>query len=99
MFDLGYFADAKSSDQEVSTGWTTIEDHKVFPRLSDRVPDPITPSDQDSPGQGSWQNGNGSDDDSGSDDIPNVNAAQQTRMAEESDEDDDVNPHKVRIPG
>jgi len=81
----------------MSTGWTSIEEHKVFPRLSDRIPEPITPIDDDSPGQDSWQNGNGSDNESGSDDIPSkVNGTQQTRMAEESDEDDDVDPLKVR---
>ena len=96
MFDLAFFSDDNLSYQGISTGWT-IKDHEIFPRLSDRISDPISPIDESGPGRGSWQTGNDSENDRGSDDIPNTtNEWQQAHVAEESEEDDWVNPYEVR---
>lgn len=89
LFEMSYFSDAKNSDGAIATGWSVIDETRQFPSLSSRLPESGAPVDQDSPGTESWANGNGSDNGSGSDEASG-NVASQTRMAEESSEEEVV---------
>lgn len=89
LFEMSYFSDTRNSDGAVATGWGSVEDHRQFPTIASRLPESDTPADQDSPGNEGWNNVNGSDNDSGSDGTPS-NGPSQTRMAEESSDEEPV---------
>lgn len=95
LFEMGYFSDTRNSDGAIATGWGSVEDHKQFPTISSRLPESDSPADQNSPSNDSWNNANGSDNESGSDGTPS-NVPSQTRMADESSEDEVV-PYKVGL--
>ena len=78
----------------MATGWNAVEDNKTYPKLSTRLPEPDTPVDDDTQSTGEWTNGNASDNESGSEES-SVNAPTQTRMAEESSEDEVTVSFKV----
>jgi len=88
LFGLSYFSEAGSA---IPTGWTGgRDDSKVYPRLDSRLPPPEENS--PSPADGS------SDNESGQDDIPPAGLMSVTRMADESDEEEDDGPRQVRPP-
>ncbi|PKS12947.1 hypothetical protein jhhlp_000288, partial [Lomentospora prolificans] len=87
LFEMSYFSDGRNSDGVMATGWNAVEDNKTYPKLSTRLPEPDTPVDDDTQSTGEWTNGNASDNESGSEES-SVNAPTQTRMAEESSEDE-----------
>lgn len=89
LFEMSYFSDQRNSDGAIATGWGSVEDHRQFPTIASRLPESDTAADHDSPSNESWNNANGSDNESGSDDAPN-NMPSQTRMADESSEEDPV---------
>ncbi|MBE3049431.1 hypothetical protein IMZ48_44420 [Candidatus Bathyarchaeota archaeon] len=96
MFEMGYFRDTtKNADGVVATGWGVVDDNKQYPTIASRLPESDAPADQDSPSNESWNNANGSDNESGSDGTPS-NVLPQTRMADESSEEETVS-HKVRL--
>ena len=94
LFEMGYFTDLRSGDGAMATGWSGVEDNKIYPKLSSRLPEPETPIDDDAQSTGEWTNGNASDNESvseeGSTDVPT-----QTRMADESSEDEVAVSFKV----
>lgn len=89
LFELSYFSDQRNSDGPIATGWGSVEDHRQYPTIASRLPESEMPVDHDSPSNESCNNANGSDNESGSDETPN-NLASQTRMADESSEEDPV---------
>lgn len=94
LFEMSYFSDGRNSDGIMATGWNVVDDNKEFPRLSTRMPEPETPVDDETQSTADWPNGNASDNESGSEESsPGVPA--QTRMAEESSEDDVTVSYRV----
>ncbi|SPO02727.1 uncharacterized protein DNG_05402 [Cephalotrichum gorgonifer] len=83
LFEMSYFTDGRNSDGVMATGWSTVDETRQFPSLSSRLPEPDMSVDQDNPSTESWPNGNGSDNESGSDKASS-NVPSQTRMMEES---------------
>lgn len=86
LFEMSYFSDSRNSDGAVATGWGTVDD-KQLNTIASRLPESETPADQDSPDNEAWNNANGSNE-SGSDE--DSSAPTQTRMADESSEEEAV---------
>ncbi|KAK0711421.1 hypothetical protein B0H67DRAFT_602227 [Lasiosphaeris hirsuta] len=80
LFELSYFQEQGTS---IPTGWQTIQDENVLPRLSTRQPKPAT-SDVEMRSPGAWE---GSDE-SGSEESPRAQPS-NTRMVDESSDDED----------
>ncbi|KAI9904958.1 hypothetical protein N3K66_001487 [Trichothecium roseum] len=80
LFELSYFTD--SSDGPIPTGWSAIDGHRAFPKLSDRLPQESEEDDgQASPKSwGSTASGN----EESSNDEAQKDGSSQTRMNEES---------------
>lgn len=92
LFELSYFSDP-NDNSIIPTGWNSVDDNKSYTRISTRAPEEASPVDQDTPGN--WTNGAASDDESESEDASQATA--QTRMADESDDEDEpVHVTKVR---
>ncbi|GJC86757.1 putative ubiquitin carboxyl-terminal hydrolase 12 [Colletotrichum liriopes] len=83
LFDLGYFAE--TNDSGLPTGWHSVDDNKTFRPLSSRAPE----TEQDSNSQDST-NGADSERDSVSESQSPQSVEEQTRMADESEEDEPV---------
>lgn len=89
LFEMSYFSDSRSSDGAVATGWGSVDDNKQLNTIASRLPESEAPADQDSPDNEAWNNANGSNNESGSDEDSS-NAPTQTRMADESSEEEAV---------
>ncbi|KAK1826584.1 hypothetical protein QBC39DRAFT_334886 [Podospora conica] len=86
LFELSYF---QESGVSVPTGWQTVSEESIHPRLSTRAPKPVV-EDVEMRSPGVWD---GSED-SGSEGSPSQDQAHiQTRMASESSEDDSDIPN------
>ncbi|TID02047.1 putative ubiquitin carboxyl-terminal hydrolase 12 [Colletotrichum higginsianum] len=81
LFDLSYFAEG--NDSGPPTGWSSVDDSRTFRPLSSRAPE--TEQDSNSPGS---TNGADSERDSASETQSPLSVEEQTRMAEESEEED-----------
>lgn len=91
LFELSYFTD--NSTGSVPTGWSTVDNNRSLPKLSDRIPEPSDDEkDTTSPNSDS-STMSGGDDDSNDDNKSDV---AQTRMADESSEEE-TRPVKVRF--
>ncbi|KAL7798354.1 hypothetical protein V8C37DRAFT_417802 [Trichoderma ceciliae] len=85
LFELSYFA--SQSDGPVPTGWGNVENNKTLPRLADRIPEPLT-KEEDQPSPESWNStASGNEDSSNEDESPQPESV-QTRMMDESSEED-----------
>lgn len=88
IFELGYFSGAK---EMIPTGWSSVDDDKVYPSLSSRAPQTPEPLDEDP--SNPFENDNGRSDSESSDEGFRDNdfaKPPNTRMTEESsDEDED----------
>jgi ubiquitin carboxyl-terminal hydrolase 4/11/15 len=83
MFTLNYFA----TKEMIPTGWNTIDEDKTYPALASRAPEPqIRDSSLDSYDDGRSGSTSDADDDSGQQN----GILGQTRMNEESSDEDDV---------
>lgn len=92
LFELGYFTSKK---EVVPTGWGVVDEEKLYPRLSSRIPvvqDAVEVGDEASHGFAS-NNLQGSDGESSEDDIGDIPQLAPTRMNEESSDDDDLAPN------
>ena len=88
LFEMSYFSDSRNSDGAVATGWGAVDDNKQLNTIASRLPESEAPADQDSPEDNeAWNNAHGSNE-SGSDE--DSNAPTQTRMADESSEEEAV---------
>lgn len=91
LFELSYFTSKK---EVVPTGWGAVDEEKLYPRLSTRIP--VV---QEAVEVGDEQNGfasnnlRGSDGESSEDDIGDIPQLAPTRMNEESSDDDDLAPN------
>lgn len=92
LFELSYFTSKKDV---VPTGWGVVDEEKIYPRLSSRIPvaqDAVEVDDEGSAGFAS-NNVQGSDGESSEDDIGDIPQLAPTRMNEESSDDDDLAPN------
>ncbi|KAK1595294.1 ubiquitin carboxyl-terminal hydrolase [Colletotrichum navitas] len=93
LFDLGYFAE--TNDSGLPTGWHSVDDNKSFRPLSSRAPE----AEQD-PNSPDSTNAADSEHDSVSDEQSPRSVEEQTRMADESEEDEEpvrvIKPNRGR---
>lgn len=95
LFELSYFYDGPS----VPTGWSQVEASRTLPKVADRIPEPPQAEEEDQGSQEGSQegsgesSGSGNEDDSNEDSSPNkAKPSVETRMADESSEDNDLGP-------
>ncbi|KAK1731256.1 ubiquitin carboxyl-terminal hydrolase [Colletotrichum acutatum] len=91
LFELSFFGE--SNDYGLPVGWNTVDDNKSFRLLSSRAPE-LPNEDSNSPGS---TNGADSEHESVSEETTPQSVDEQTRMAEESEEDEPVRVIKVYI--
>ncbi|KAH6610302.1 hypothetical protein Trco_000322 [Trichoderma cornu-damae] len=92
LFELSYFA--SQSDGFVPTGWAHVDNNKALPKLADRIPESPSKEEEDQPSPESWNStASGNDDSSNDDESPRLESV-QTRMMDESSEEDV--PHGAR---
>ena len=84
LFELSYFTDL-TENSIIPASYNLVDDKQDYPRLSTRVPEEASPTEQDTPD--TWTNGPASDDESTSEETSQ--GPVQTRMAEESSEEDE----------
>lgn len=90
LFELSYYGDGSTA---LPTGWQSVQDDTVFPRLSTRQAK-LETADLDMRSPGQWP----ASEESGSEGQGPSNGDAQTRMADESsDEDSDVPPLRVSL--
>ncbi|UNI14415.1 Ubiquitinyl hydrolase 1 [Purpureocillium takamizusanense] len=85
LFELSYFR--SDSDGPVPTGWSSVDNTRTLPKLTDRMPEPKEAEEESPESVGST--GSGNEDSSNEDE--GTEEPVQTRMAEESS-DEDANP-------
>ncbi|KAK8930469.1 Ubiquitin carboxyl-terminal hydrolase 12 [Metarhizium anisopliae] len=84
LFDLCYFKN--DTDGPVPTGWSNVDNTRTLPRLADRIPEPrVKDGDASSPGS---SNSTGSGNEESGDEDEATPESTQTRMIEESSEED-----------
>jgi ubiquitin carboxyl-terminal hydrolase 4/11/15 len=86
LFDLRYFTDG-SADNGVPTGWSSTDRFEQLPKLSDRMPQQTAEDDEDEPSPESWNSTASGNDESSNEDDSKTEMG-QTRMVEESSEED-----------
>jgi ubiquitin carboxyl-terminal hydrolase 4/11/15 len=92
LFELSYFANR--TDGTVPTGWTNVDNHKTLPKLADRIPEDRR-EEEDQPSPESWNStASGNEESSNEEENPQQESS-QTRMADESSEEDV--PHGARV--
>jgi hypothetical protein len=96
LFEMNYWAEP---DVLMPTGWQSIQDNTALPRLSTRQPklSPPPPSDTEmrSPTQWPVSDESGSEENSSAQ-VSSETSSAQTRMTEESSEDD-PEPPKLKV--
>ncbi|KAK2131417.1 hypothetical protein NOF04DRAFT_1238872 [Fusarium oxysporum II5] len=85
LFDLCYFTD-KAYSGDVPTGWSNVDHHQLLPKLSDRIPQP-SPEDDDTASRDD-ESSTPSNEDASSNDESIKAETTQTRMVEESSEEE-----------
>lgn len=92
LFDLSYFIE--HSDGAVPSGWQTVDQNKTLPKLADRMPEPSIEDDEEQSPE-SWNStASGNDEDSPSEETSKTESS-QTRMMDESSEEDLASPARV----
>lgn len=93
LFELSYFFDG--SEGPVPTGWAQVDAHRNLPKLADRMPQPPAENDGGSPE--SWGSVGSGNEESSNEDTPKTSKteAAETRMADESSDEDDRGPVRV----
>ncbi|PNY22306.1 Ubiquitin carboxyl-terminal hydrolase 12 [Tolypocladium capitatum] len=82
LFELSYFMN--DTDGPVPTGWSSVDNTRALPKLSDRIPD-AKDDEQGSP-ESLESTGSGNEESSNEDETPT--GASQTRMMDESSDED-----------
>lgn len=91
LFELSYFSDA-SAGGGVPTGWSHVDNHRALPKLTDRIPVFEDAEDDDaSPDSSNSNTASGNDEDSTNDESSKADEG-QTRMLDESSEEDAPKP-------
>lgn len=91
MFELSYFAN--STDGAIPTGWSSVDNTRTLPKLSDRIPEPQA-KDDDEASPESWNSAASGNDESSNDEEVQTEPS-QTRMVDESTDED--MPHGARV--
>ncbi|KIL90912.1 hypothetical protein FAVG1_05607 [Fusarium avenaceum] len=86
LFELCYFTD-KSCSGHVPTGWSSVDHHQLLPKLSDRIPQ-STPDDEDAASRDDESSTPSGNDDASSNDESTKVEITQTRMLDESSEEE-----------
>lgn len=86
LFELCYFTD-KSCTGHVPTGWSHVDHHQLLPKLADRIPQ-STPEGEDTGSRDDESSTPSINEDASSTDESMKAEVTQTRMAEESSEED-----------
>ncbi|KAM5351565.1 hypothetical protein ACJ41O_004288 [Fusarium nematophilum] len=92
LFDLSYFIDS-SADGGVPTGWSSVEHNRTLPKLADRIPEPTVDDEDAASREGDSSTMSGNDDESTNDESSKPEAL-QTRMVEDSSEDEIQQPSR-----
>ncbi|KAI5465828.1 hypothetical protein BGZ63DRAFT_420363 [Mariannaea sp. PMI_226] len=90
LFEMSYFTDA-STGGGVPTGWSSIDNHRALPKLTDRIPEPEEVDDDTTSPESSNSTASGNEDDSTNDESSKPSES-QTRMLEESSDEDVTRP-------
>ncbi|KAK5990277.1 Ubiquitin carboxyl-terminal hydrolase 12 [Cladobotryum mycophilum] len=85
LFDLSYFTNG--GDGAVPTGWSSAENNRLLPKLSDRIPEPPV-KEEDEPSPEGWNSTASGNEESSNDEASAKPDPSQTRMVDESSEDD-----------
>ncbi|TWU76782.1 CSN-associated deubiquitinating enzyme Ubp12 [Metarhizium rileyi] len=91
LFELCYFKN--DTDGPVPTGWSSVDNSRALPRLADRIPESSV-KDHDAPSPESSNSTGSGNEESGDEDETTPESA-QTRMMEESSEEDAQPAYKV----
>ncbi|KAM0204587.1 hypothetical protein ACHAPA_001969 [Fusarium lateritium] len=86
LFELCYFTD-KSCSGHVPTGWSSVDHHQLLPKLSDRIRQ-STPDDEDAASRDDESSTPSGNDDASSNDENTKVEITQTRMVDESSEEE-----------
>lgn len=89
LFDLSYFTENK--DGNVPTGWQTVDQNKSLPKLTDRIPEPSVEEDEEVSPE-SWNSTASNEDESTNDESSKAESTQTRMMDESSEEDPDPHP-------
>ncbi|KHN95134.1 ubiquitin carboxyl-terminal hydrolase [Metarhizium album ARSEF 1941] len=92
LFELCYFR--SNSDGPVPTGWSSVDNSRTLPKIADRIPE-LRAKDSDAASPGSSNCTSSSIEESGDEDEVAAGST-QTRMMEESSEEDAQPASKVR---
>jgi ubiquitin carboxyl-terminal hydrolase 4/11/15 len=92
LFELCYFKN--DSDGPVPTGWSSVDNTRTLPKLADRIPE-SSMKDGDAPSPES-SNGTASGNEESGEEEDTTPESSQTRMVEESSEEDAQPASKVR---
>lgn len=85
LFSLSYFY--ASSDGALATGWNALDNGRALPKISDRVPQAKADEEETTSADGSNSSQSGNED-SSNEDEGSQNQRNQTRMADESSEEE-----------
>ncbi|KAI8248309.1 putative zinc protease mug138 [Colletotrichum sp. SAR 10_98] len=85
LFELGFFNE--NGDSPLPTGWNSVDDNKNFRTLASRAPETTPEADSNSPGSSHTAD---SEHESVSEEQSPQSVEEQTRMADESEEDEPV---------
>ncbi|RFU72417.1 hypothetical protein TARUN_9848 [Trichoderma arundinaceum] len=91
LFELSYFA--SQTEGPVPTGWANVDNNRTLPKLLDRVPEELS-KEEDQPSPESWNSTASGNEDSSNDEESPQPESSQTRMMDESSEEDA--PHGAR---
>lgn len=91
LFELCYFTE---NENNIPSGWQTVQDSTQLPKLSSRLPRPVVSDVEMNSPTATWD---GSED-SGSDEIPDSQPSTTTRMVDESSDDSDLPSANVCVP-
>ncbi|KAF7563795.1 hypothetical protein G7046_g302 [Stylonectria norvegica] len=91
LFDLSFTVD--NGDRAVASGWSSVDHNKTYSKLSDRIPDASTEEDEELSPDSLNGSPSANEDESTNDESSKVELS-QTRMMEESSEEDAPLPAK-----
>jgi ubiquitin carboxyl-terminal hydrolase 4/11/15 len=92
LFELSYFTD--NSDGTVPTGWSNVDHHRALPKVTDRIPEPAT-EEEDEPSPESSNSTASTNEEDSTNDESSKTEENQTRMIDESSEEDALQPARV----
>ncbi|KAH7162660.1 hypothetical protein B0J13DRAFT_16128 [Dactylonectria estremocensis] len=92
LFEFSYFTD--NADGTVPTGWSNVDPNRVLPKVTDRIPEPATEEEDEPNPESSNSTASTNEEDSTNDESSKADEG-QTRMNEESSEEDYLQPARV----